>query len=98
MAMIGNGDKPGPVRQRRSPSAALRPGLPVPTPGPFQLPPECPIGWQPGPLTPVFFGVRDYDTFQGAPSRLRVFYPSVDGSSSGASILEGCGHYPLLLF
>jgi hypothetical protein len=64
------------------------------------LPPglECPIGWQPGALTPVFYGVRDLGTADGAPSPLRVFFPSLDGDVFTASMLEGCGRYPVILF
>jgi hypothetical protein len=64
------------------------------------LPPSagCPIGWQPSALTPVFYGIRDYDPAFGAPARLRVFFPSLDGAVLDAPILEGCGRYPLILF
>jgi pimeloyl-ACP methyl ester carboxylesterase len=58
----------------------------------------CPIGWQPGALTPVFYGVRDLSPADGAPVPLRVFFPSLDGSVFSAPILEGCGRYPVILF
>ncbi len=61
-------------------------------------PAGCPIGWQPSALAPVFYGYRDYTMAQGAPTRLRVFYPSVDGAPQNAPILAGCGRYPLILF
>ncbi len=70
----------------RSASAA---GLPPP--------PTCPIGWQPDALTPVFFGVRDFGPSTGAPVDLRVFFPSVEGEPTTASILAGCGRYPLIV-
>lgn len=58
----------------------------------------CPIGWQPGALTPVFYGARDLTPADGAPVPLRVFFPSLDGSVFTAPILEGCGRYPVILF
>ena len=61
-------------------------------------PPTCPIGWQPDALTPVFFGVRDIGPAGGAPVELRVFFPSVDGDPATATILAGCGRYPLIMF
>jgi hypothetical protein len=79
--------------------------------GPLPPPAGCPIGWQPTALTPVFYGVRDYDPSPVAdpglspgpvperpPARLRVFFPSLDGAVFDAAILEGCGRYPLILF
>jgi pimeloyl-ACP methyl ester carboxylesterase len=66
---------------------------------PFEpVPPSCPIGWQPSALAPVFYGVRDYGTADGAPGPCRVFFPSLDGAVFDAPILEGCGRYPLILF
>lgn len=63
------------------------------------LPPAtCPIGWQPSVVAPVFYGVRDYAPDDGAPARMRVFFPSLDGAIHSAPILEGCGRYPLVLF
>ncbi len=72
--------------------ALLRARGPVPPGNP------CPIGWQPSALTPVFYGIRDYDAAQGAPSTVRVFFPSLDGAVFDAAILRGCGRYPLILF
>jgi Chlorophyllase enzyme len=79
--------------------------------GPLPPPASCPIGWQPTALTPVFYGIRDYDPSPVAdpglgplpvperpPARLRVFFPSLDGAVFDAAILEGCGRYPLILF
>ena len=64
------------------------------------LPPldACPIGWQPSALTPVFYGFRDYNQTQGAPGKVRVFFPSIDGSPQNAEMLQGCGRYPVVLF
>lgn len=59
---------------------------------------SCPIGWQPSVLAPVFYGIRDYATADGAPGPCRVFFPSLDGAVFDAPILEGCGRYPLILF
>lgn len=61
-------------------------------------PPPCPIDWQPHALSPVFYGWRDYGKEDGAPGPTRVFYPSLDGSPHTASFLEGCAHFPLILF
>jgi Alpha/beta hydrolase family len=66
--------------------------------GPLPIPATCPIGWQPGALTPVFYGFRDYDQARGAPGKVRVFFPSLDGSPQNAEILQGCGRYPVVLF
>jgi predicted alpha/beta-hydrolase family hydrolase len=64
------------------------------------LPPgvACPIGWQPSALTPVFYGVRDLGTAEGAPGPLRVFFPSLDGDVFTGAVLEGCGRYPVIIF
>jgi hypothetical protein len=58
----------------------------------------CPISWQPSALTPVFYGIREYSTADGAPAALRVFFPSLEGDVFTAPILDGCGRYPLILF
>jgi pimeloyl-ACP methyl ester carboxylesterase len=65
---------------------------------PLAPPDTCPIGWQPNALEPVFYGVRDYSTADGAPADLRVFFPSLEGAVHSAPILDGCGRYPLVLF
>jgi pimeloyl-ACP methyl ester carboxylesterase len=50
----------------------------------------------------VFYGVADQapqgPREAGPPTRLRVFYPSLDGSVWDAAILAGCGRYPLVVF
>lgn len=68
-------------------------------------PPPCepawddpPIGWKPGVLAPVFYGYADYDSTVGAPTRLRVYYPSLDGSPQCAPFLTGPGMFPLVVF
>lgn len=61
-------------------------------------PGSCPIGWQPDALTPVFFGLRDFGPGTGAPVNLRIFFPSLDDGPETASVLAGCGRYPLILF
>ena len=33
-----------------------------------------------------------------APANMRVFFPSIDGSPQYASMLAGCGRYPLIVF
>jgi Alpha/beta hydrolase family len=66
--------------------------------GPIPPLDACPIGWQPGALTPVFYGFRDYGQTQGAPGNVRVFFPSLDGSPQDAGMLQGCGRYPVVLF
>ncbi|MGN9808194.1 PASTA domain-containing protein [Micromonospora sp. BQ11] len=67
---------------------------------PAALPPpaDCAIGWQPSALAPVFYGYRDHTPAQGAPTRVRVFYPSIAGTPHNAAMLTGCGRYPLIVF
>lgn len=61
-------------------------------------PPSCPIGWQPQPLAPVFYGKRDVGPADGAPLTTRISFPSLDGAVWSAPLLEGCGRYPLVVF
>jgi PASTA domain-containing protein len=65
---------------------------------PLSVPPGCPIGWQPNALAPVFYGYREYAPADGAPRRLRMYFPSIEGSSGFVAPLAGCGRYPLILF
>lgn len=62
---------------------------------------DCPVGWQPHAFAPVFYGIRDYNHSEidptSPPGSCRVFYPSVDGSPTGAPPLEGCCKYPLII-
>lgn len=66
--------------------------------GPIPPVASCPIGWQPSALTPVFYGVRDFGTADGAPLAVRIFFPSLDGDVFTASMLKGCGRYPVIVF
>ncbi|MFC7548960.1 PASTA domain-containing protein [Plantactinospora sp. GCM10030261] len=61
-------------------------------------PSTCPIGWQPSALAPVFWGVREYGPADGAPTRIRVYHPSIDSTPDTAAMLTGCGKYPLIVF
>jgi pimeloyl-ACP methyl ester carboxylesterase len=70
----------------------LEPGLVL------EDPVRCPIGWQPSGLAPVFYGTVELGTTEGLPGRVRIFYPSVDGSPENAAMLTDCGRYPLVLF
>lgn len=45
-----------------------------------------------------FVSVHDISILDGAPTELRVFFPSLDGAVFTAPILEHCGRYPLILF
>jgi hypothetical protein len=56
---------------------------------------------QDGVLTPGrsrFVDIHDISILDGAPTELRVFFPSLDGAVFTAPILEHCGRYPLMLF
>src|SRR5438093_12573059 len=56
-------------------------------------PPPCPVGsdpglsWGPSVLAPVFYGYADYGASVGAPTNVRVYYPSLDGSPQDAPFL-----------
>ena len=67
-------------------------------PGVFVDDGGCRLGWQPSVLAPVFYGFTDVGTADGLPGRVRVFFPSVDGSPQHAQILTSCGRYPLVAF
>jgi hypothetical protein len=67
-------------------------------PGVFVADDVCNLGWQPSVLAPVFYGFRDFGTAEGLSTRIRVFFPSIDGSPQNAQILTGCGRYPLVAF
>ncbi len=60
--------------------------------------PQCAIPWRPNALAPVFYGMRDVDSADGAPATARLFFPSLDGSPDSADILRDCGRYPLAVF
>ncbi|SCL28578.1 PASTA domain-containing protein [Micromonospora nigra] len=61
-------------------------------------PSSCAIGWQPSALAPVFWGWHEYGPADSAPTRVRVFHPSIDTSPNTAQLLSGCGRYPLIVF
>jgi pimeloyl-ACP methyl ester carboxylesterase len=71
--------------------AVVEPGLVLDEPG-------CDLSWQPSVLAPSFYGFSDLGTTDGLPTRVRVFYPSVEGSPQDAPLLIGCGRYPLVAF
>lgn len=56
------------------------------------------VSWGPSVLRPVFYGYADYDGSTGAPTELRVYYPSLDGSPACGSFLTGSGRWPLVVF
>jgi pimeloyl-ACP methyl ester carboxylesterase len=59
------------------------------------------IDWTPDVMHPVFFGLKDYTTADGAPSTLRVFYPSYQTPFDGGArkILKSClDRWPVVLF
>jgi hypothetical protein len=60
-------------------------------PGQFFTDGDCPLGWQPSVLAPAFHGFSDFGPVNGLPYRVRVFYPSVDGTPLDASIIGRCG-------
>lgn len=55
------------------------------------------IGWGPNVYQPVFYGYADYNPSVGAPTNLRVYYPSLDGSPQCAPFLAGPGRFPLVV-
>ncbi|WP_125810458.1 PASTA domain-containing protein [Actinoplanes sp. ATCC 53533] len=61
-------------------------------------PSTCALGWQPSALAPVFWGWREYGPADTAPTRVRVFHPSIDPTPNTAELLSGCGKYPLIVF
>jgi pimeloyl-ACP methyl ester carboxylesterase len=65
-------------------------------------PEECtpPISWIPSVLAPVFYGYQDLEVPRsGLPAtRMRVFYPSLEGSPLDAPMVTCLGRYPLVLF
>jgi acetyl esterase/lipase len=56
------------------------------------------IDWQPTVLTPVFFGVADFNNEAHLPGELHVFYPSLDGAVAGAELLRAPERFPLIVF
>jgi dienelactone hydrolase len=57
------------------------------------------VDWPPDVLHPVFYGHQDVTTADGAPTDLRVYFPSVGGNPAGAAILKLCVvRWPVVLF
>jgi pimeloyl-ACP methyl ester carboxylesterase len=56
------------------------------------------LSWGPNVLSPVFYGYADYFLRDGAPTPIRVYYPSLDGSPPCAPLLGGPGLFPLAIF
>jgi pimeloyl-ACP methyl ester carboxylesterase len=58
-----------------------------------------PSGRQPSVFAPVFYGWQELDASGGAPGKLRVWYPSLEGSPQDAPIVSASfGRFPLVLF
>jgi len=58
---------------------------------------ETTPGWFASILAPVFYGWQEFGAKDGAPTDLRVWYPSLDGTPQGARVAIA-GHFPLVLF
>jgi pimeloyl-ACP methyl ester carboxylesterase len=58
---------------------------------------ETTPGWFASILAPVFYGWHDFGPTDGAPTDLRVWYPSLDGTPQDARVAVA-GHFPLVLF
>lgn len=57
------------------------------------------VDWTPDVLHPVFYGYRDLDAGDGAPSALRIWYPTYEGFTDGPPILKMClVRWPVVLF
>jgi hypothetical protein len=59
---------------------------------------DPPVGWAPNVMRPVFYGYADYNSTVGAPTNVRVYYPSADGAPQCAPFLGGFGRFPLVAF
>ena len=56
------------------------------------------VNWQPDIFAPVFYGWQDLGPEHGAPSEVRVWYPSLEGNPQDAPVLSPPkGLYPLVL-
>jgi pimeloyl-ACP methyl ester carboxylesterase len=54
---------------------------------------------QPSVFAPVFYGWQEVGRSEGAPGRLRLWYPSLEGSPQDATVLgSSFGGFPLVLF
>lgn len=64
-------------------------------------PGDCPISWRVSALKPVFYGYSDYANSstdrKTPPGSCRVFYPTLDGSTLDAPILEGCCRHQVII-
>lgn len=57
------------------------------------------IDWTPDVMHPVFWGFQELTPAQGAPVRLRIFYPTYEGFTDNAPILKLCVvRWPLVIF
>jgi pimeloyl-ACP methyl ester carboxylesterase len=57
------------------------------------------IEWTPDVMHPVFWGFQELTPTQGAPVRLRIFYPTYEGFTDGPPILKMCViRWPVVIF
>jgi hypothetical protein len=57
------------------------------------------IDWTPDLGHPLFWGVQDLGTAQGAPRDMLIYYPSLEGSPTNAPIHQRClTRWPVVLF
>ncbi len=57
------------------------------------------VDWTPDVLRPVFYGFQELTAADGAPGRVRVWYPSYEGFVDGPPILKLClVRWPVVLF
>lgn len=55
-----------------------------------------PISWLPNALAPVFWGYEDRSG-TGSPTPMRILFPTIDGSTQNASVLQIEHQYPLIV-
>ena len=56
------------------------------------------VDWTPDLMHPVFWGFQELTSDDGAPTRLRIFYPTYEGFTDGPPILKLClVRWPLVL-
>jgi dienelactone hydrolase len=85
-------------QRRLSPLLKGLVGINVHEPGLLHDGSTCDLGWQPSVLAPVFTGFTDFGPANGLPTRVRVYYPTTDGTPENAALVTGCGRYPLVIF
>jgi len=57
------------------------------------------VDWTPDVLHPVFYGFQDHTSDDGAPSALRIWYPTYEGFTANPPILKLClVRWPVVLF